>query len=71
VVPSSDQGAGEAQRIKSLAEAEAEKAARIGIAQAVAIEEQVRASGGPQLQLTPQVLELSQPIAGPLSLNID
>jgi len=50
-------GSGEAQRIKSLAEAEAEKAARVGIAQAMAIDEQVRASGGPQLQLTRQVLE--------------
>jgi uncharacterized membrane protein YqiK len=50
-------GTGEAQRIKSLAEAEAEKAARVGIAQAMAIDEQVRASGGPQLQLTRQVLE--------------
>jgi uncharacterized membrane protein YqiK len=49
-------GAGEAQRVKSLAEAEAEKAARVGIAQALAIEEQVRAYGGPQLQLTQQVL---------------
>ena len=50
-------GTGDAQRIKSLAEAEAEKAARVGIAQAMAIDEQVRASGGPQLQLTRQVLE--------------
>jgi uncharacterized membrane protein YqiK len=49
-------GAGEAQRVKSLAEAEAEKAARVGVAQALAIEEQVRAYGGPQLQLTQQVL---------------
>lgn len=50
-------GSGEAQRIKSLAEAEAEKAARVGIAEAMAIDEQVRAYGGPQLQLTRQVLE--------------
>ena len=50
-------GVGEAQRIKSLAEAEAEKAARVGIAQALAIDEQVRAYGGPQFQLTRQVLE--------------
>jgi len=50
-------GTGEAQRIKSLAEAEAEKAARVGIAQALAIDEQVRAYGGPQLQLTRQVME--------------
>ena len=44
-------------RVRALAEAEAEKAARVGIAQALAIEEQVRASGGPQLQLTRQVME--------------
>jgi uncharacterized membrane protein YqiK len=49
-------GAGEAQRVKSLAEAEAEKAARVGVAQALAIEEQVRAYGGPQLQLTQNVM---------------
>jgi uncharacterized membrane protein YqiK len=48
---------GEAQRVKALAEAEAEKAARVGIAQALAIDEQVRAYGGPQLQLTRQVME--------------
>ncbi len=48
---------GDAQRIKLLAEAEAEKVARVGIAQAMAIDEQVRASGGPQLQLTRQVME--------------
>ena len=40
----------------ALAEAEAEKAARIGIGQAVAIEEQVRAYGGPQFQSTQQVM---------------
>ncbi|BDU72879.1 SPFH domain-containing protein [Mesoterricola silvestris] len=49
-------GDGEAKRIKSLAEAEAEKAARVGIAQAMAIEEQVRAYGGPQFQLVQQVM---------------
>lgn len=49
-------GAGEAERVKRLAEAEAEKAAKVGVAQALAIEEQVRAYGGPQLQLTQQVL---------------
>jgi len=37
----------EAQKIKALAEAEAEKEARIGIGRAIAIEEQVRAYGGP------------------------
>jgi hypothetical protein len=34
----------------------AERTARVGIAQAMAIEEQVRAYGGPRLQLTQQVL---------------
>ncbi|MGH7125578.1 MAG: SPFH domain-containing protein, partial [Stellaceae bacterium] len=46
-----------AAEIRVLAEAEAEKAARVGIAQAMAIEEQVRAYGGPQLQLTRQVMD--------------
>jgi uncharacterized membrane protein YqiK len=49
--------AGEAERIKALAEADAERAARVGIAQALAIDEQVRAYGGPQLQLTREVME--------------
>lgn len=49
-------GEGEARKIQALAEAEAERAARIGIAQALAIEEQVRAYGGPQLQLAQEVL---------------
>jgi uncharacterized membrane protein YqiK len=49
-------GEGEAKRIKALAEAEAERAARVGIAQAMAIEEQVRAYGGPQFQLVQQVM---------------
>lgn len=43
-------------QIKALAQAEAEKVARIGIAQALAIDEQVRAYGGPQFQVTQQVL---------------
>lgn len=47
---------GEASRVRALAEAEAEKAARIGIAQALAIDEQVRAYGGPRFQLTQQVM---------------
>src|SRR6476646_11629942 len=38
----------QAAQIRALAEAEAEKVARIGIAQALATEEQVRAYGGPQ-----------------------
>jgi uncharacterized membrane protein YqiK len=59
----SNQGKAEYQRslqqaaqIRALAEAEAEKAARVGIAQAIAIEEQVRAYGGPQFQVTQQVM---------------
>src|SRR6185436_4301040 len=46
----------EASKIRMLAEAEAEKAARVGIGQAMAVEEQVRAYGGPVYQLTQQVL---------------
>ncbi|MCE7989507.1 MAG: flotillin family protein [Caldilinea sp. CFX5] len=46
----------QAAQIRALAEADAEKAARIGIGQAIAIEEQVRAYGGPQFQVTQQVL---------------
>jgi uncharacterized membrane protein YqiK len=49
-------GTGEAGRVRALAEAEAERAARIGVAQALAIEEQVRAYGGPRFQLTQQVM---------------
>jgi uncharacterized membrane protein YqiK len=47
---------GEAKKIKLLAQADAERAARIGVAQALAIEEQVRAYGGPQYQLVQQVM---------------
>jgi len=39
-----------------LGEAEADKGARVGVAQAIAIEEQVRAYGGPKFQLTQQVM---------------
>ena len=46
----------QASQIRALAEAEAEKIARIGIAQALATEEQVRAYGGPQFQVTQQVM---------------
>jgi uncharacterized membrane protein YqiK len=46
----------EAERIRTLAEAEAERAARIGIAEAIATEEQVRAYGGPKFQVTQQVM---------------
>jgi len=47
---------GDAQRVRALGEAEADKAARVGVGQALAIEEQVRAYGGPQLQLTREVM---------------
>src|SRR4029077_3159658 len=47
---------GEAKKIASLAGAEAERAARIGIAQAMAVQEQVRAYGGPRFQLTQSVM---------------
>ncbi|HNB51635.1 MAG TPA: SPFH domain-containing protein, partial [Anaerolineales bacterium] len=46
----------QASQIRALAEAEAERTARIGVAQAIATEEQVRAYGGPQFQVTQQVL---------------
>lgn len=46
----------EATRVKTLGEAQADKAARVGIAEAVAIEEQVRAYGGPKFQVTQQVM---------------
>jgi uncharacterized membrane protein YqiK len=46
----------QAAQIQALAEAEAAKVARVGIAQALATEEQVRAYGGPQFQVTQQVL---------------
>jgi len=49
-------GEGEAKRIQAIAVADAERTARVGVAQAMAIEEQVRAYGGPRLQLTQQVL---------------
>jgi uncharacterized membrane protein YqiK len=47
---------GEAKRIRLIAESEADKTARVGIAQALAVEEQVRAYGGPQFQLVQQVM---------------
>jgi len=58
-----NQGKAEYQRslqksaeIRVLAEAEAEKAARIGIGTAIATEEQVRAYGGPKFQVAQQVM---------------
>lgn len=47
----------DASKIKALAEADAEREARIGIARALAIEEQVRAYGGPQYQVLQQALD--------------
>jgi len=47
----------EATRVRTLGEAEADKAARVGIAEAIAIEEQVRAYGGPKFQVTQQVMK--------------
>src|SRR6185436_6306035 len=49
-------GEGEAGKILALAGAEAQRAARVGVAQALAIEEQVRAYGGPRFQLTQMVM---------------
>jgi uncharacterized membrane protein YqiK len=49
-------GEGEARKVKAIASADAERAARVGVAQAMAIEEQVRAYGGPRFQLTQQVM---------------
>jgi len=49
-------GEGEAKKIQALANAQAEQTARIGVAQALAIDEQVRAYGGPRFQLTQQVM---------------
>ncbi len=47
---------GEAKRIRLVGESEADRAARVGVAQALALEEQVRAYGGPQFQLVQQVM---------------
>jgi uncharacterized membrane protein YqiK len=49
-------GEGEAKRVTALASAEANRVARVGLAQAMAVEEQVRAYGGPRFQLTQQVM---------------
>ena len=54
---------GEAERIRLVAAADADKEARVGVGRAIAIEEQVRAYGGPQLQLIQEVMNrLSQAI---------
>jgi len=49
-------GDADAKRVKLIAEADAEKEARVGIGRAIAIDEQVRAYGGPQLQLIQDVM---------------
>lgn len=46
----------EAAKIRMTGEAEADRVARVGMAQAIAAEEQVRAYGGPRLQITQAVL---------------
>ena len=46
----------EASKIKAIAEAEAEKEARIGIGKAIAIDEQVKAYGGPQYQVAQEIM---------------
>ncbi|WP_207706704.1 SPFH domain-containing protein [Acetobacterium tundrae] len=46
----------EAAKIKALAEAEAEKEARVGIGKAIAVEEQVKAYGGPEYQVVQDVM---------------
>lgn len=47
---------GEAKKIRLVGESDADRAARVGVAQALALEEQVRAYGGPQFQLITQVM---------------
>lgn len=49
-------GEADAARVKMIAEADAEKEARVGIGKAVAIDEQVKAYGGPQFQLIQDVM---------------
>ena len=46
-----------AARVRMMGEAQADKVARVGIAEAVAIEEQVRAYGGPRYQVTQNVMK--------------
>jgi uncharacterized membrane protein YqiK len=46
----------EAGKIKAIAEAEAEKEARIGIGKAIAMDEQVKAYGGPQFQVIQDIM---------------
>jgi uncharacterized membrane protein YqiK len=46
----------EATKVRALGEAEADRSARVGVAQAIAVEEQVRAYGGPKYQLVQEVM---------------
>lgn len=46
----------EASKIKAIAEADAEKEARVGIGKAIAIDEQVKAYGGPQYQVVQDIM---------------
>lgn len=46
----------EAAKIKAIAEAEAEREARVGIGKAIAVDEQVKAYGGPQYQVTQDIM---------------
>lgn len=46
----------QALKIKAIAEAEAEKEAKVGIGRAIAIEEQVKAYGGPQYQVIQDIM---------------
>ena len=50
-------GEADAARVRVMGEAQADKAARVGIAEAVAMEEQVRAYGGPRYQVTQNVMK--------------
>ncbi len=46
----------EAAKVRALGEAEADKSARVGVAQAIAVEEKVRAYGGPRYELVQEVM---------------
>ena len=50
-------GESDAARVRMMGEAQADKVARVGIAEAVAIDEQVRAYGGPRFQVTQSVMK--------------
>jgi uncharacterized membrane protein YqiK len=46
----------EAAKVRALGEAEADRSARVGVAQAIAVEEKVRAYGGPRYELVQEVM---------------